>query len=882
MSDLVQVNASWALWGKYPGTNDDYSILASSSQPFGAADFARILAHFAPGTPPTEGGLPSSLPWVTISRVGASNQFYLGIAIQEMTSQVDGAGRPITRTCYFCLPYAELAKAPISYADLYRSVAALQLPHENGDLIRISVPPLDARALADDIMSEFSEAQVSTAAALLLSGPVSIVGSDGSAVVERLRFLDAVAAMLPYGYRTWYTAATWSDSGARHRIRLAFAARPREDAAVVRWRSAPEPGPVSGPAGLYLQQLRQLRHRDPSPAGLAALISFLAELGEPRRFEQPQYAIGAVRDFDRPFRVLDELRQGHVDRADIRQVFATSRITELPAADRETLLAQLISFGDPEDWPVVQQWWDCIASDNPAAMLPELVAACRRLLWTPAPGRAVREHLTLAANYGIADALLARILPPPTSRADLTGGLSCAAQLLADWVLAKPGADPGYPQAQAALTGNPLVACGLLVQVAESADATRAAIAWLDPVLGRLLHPFSAVLGDQPGVVDPRQLDELAGFDLTSVHMLLQAASYAQRLDRVLPAFTSWLTWRAVQAGVPAPAEARGWQDLIWALAPADLTSRAWLDLALLVSGNAPRSVLAAQGEPHSYNACFIAAWRGLVQEHGTAGDELITTALIHYLSQSHWTADEPRVAAVVDLMQQLEAAGKPPRLEAVVAGALSAAPGASNWEVARQWLGHMQQSRPRAVQDGTLFSVGHPPPGATSAQLAELCLQAFRNGLEPQHAADALAGSGAVASGKMAVAILRDLRHGLSTEMGEPERCAPWLDEMADLFAGGTFSPETTEQFRSQAISGSLTEIGYQLHVLHAAIATGGAAPELPGAAVLQLEEAQKAIDQLLRQVKKRAGWHRFLGPKPGAEKAGAEPDGEPETEAS
>ncbi len=880
MSALVQVSASWALWGKYPGTNDDYSILASSSQPFGAADFARILAHFAPGTPPTEGGLPSSLPWVTISRVGASNQFYLGIAIQEMTSQVDGAGRPITRTSYFCVPYAELTKAPVSYADLYRSVAALQLPHENGDLIRISVPPLDARVLADDIVSVFGEAQVSMAAALLLSGVVSIVGSDGSAVLERLRFLDAVAAILPYGYRTWYTAATWSDSGARHRIRLAFAARPREDAAVIRWRSAPEPAPVAGPAGLYLEQLRQLRHRDPSPEGLAALISFLAELGEPRKFEQPQYAIGAVRDLNRPFRVLDELHQGRVNRAEIRQVFATSRITELPAAGREALLARLISFGDPEDWPVIQQWWGPIASGNPAAMLPELVATCRRLLWAPAPGRAVREHLTLAANYGIADALLAGMLAPPASLVDLTGGLSCAAQLLADWVLAKPGADPGYPQAQAALAGNPLVACELLVQVAESAETTRAAIAWLDPVLGRLLPPFFAVLGDQPGVVDVRQLDELAGFDLTSVHMLLQAASYAQRLDRVLPAFASWLTWRALQAGAPPPAEARAWQDRAWALAPADVTSRVWLDLALLVSGSAPRSMLTAQGEQHGYNACFIAAWRELVQEHGTACDELITTALTHYLSQPHWTADRSRVTAVVDLMQQLAASGKPPRLEAVVAGALSAAPGASNWEVARQWLGHMQQSRPRAVQDGTLFSVSHPPPGATSAQLGELCLQAFRNGLDPQHAADALAGSGAVTSGEMAVAILRDLRHGLSAETGEPERYAPLLDELADLFAGGTFRPETTEQFRSQAISGSLAEIRYQLRMLHAAIGTGGAAPELPSADVQQLEEAQKAIDQLLRQATKRAGWHRFRVPKPGAEKPGAEPDGAPETE--
>ena len=43
--------------------------------------------------------------------------------------------------------------------------------------------------------------------------------------------------MLPYGYRARFTASTWSDSGERHRIRLAFAERKQASAAVYTWRS---------------------------------------------------------------------------------------------------------------------------------------------------------------------------------------------------------------------------------------------------------------------------------------------------------------------------------------------------------------------------------------------------------------------------------------------------------------------------------------------------------------------------------------------------------------------------------------------------------------------------------------------------------------------
>ena len=297
MSGQARVSAGWALWGKRPGSVDDYSVLESSTAPLSKSEFARVIAFFAPGTPPAQRDLPGSLPWMTISRVGINDRLFVGIATQSLTGEIDGAGRPIMQTSYLCVPYEELANAPVSYASLYKQLASLQLPRKSDDLIEISVPRLDPEVLADDVMMRFSEPTVAATAALMLCGPVSIVGAESTEIEDRLRFLDAVAALLPYGYRAGYTASTWSDSGARHQIRLAFAARPRKDTEIVRWGSTPV-RISNGSGDSYLRLLLQIRRRSPGKKALTDLIDFFAHDTPPRIFERPQYAVESLRNFD--------------------------------------------------------------------------------------------------------------------------------------------------------------------------------------------------------------------------------------------------------------------------------------------------------------------------------------------------------------------------------------------------------------------------------------------------------------------------------------------------------------------------------------------------------------------------------------------------------
>ena len=55
MTDLVSVDAGWAIRSKEPGTRADYAVLAASAGPLSEREFASVLIHFAVGTPPPRG-----------------------------------------------------------------------------------------------------------------------------------------------------------------------------------------------------------------------------------------------------------------------------------------------------------------------------------------------------------------------------------------------------------------------------------------------------------------------------------------------------------------------------------------------------------------------------------------------------------------------------------------------------------------------------------------------------------------------------------------------------------------------------------------------------------------------------------------------------------
>ena len=223
MTDAISVEAEWALHGKRLD-RQGYRVLARSTGELSAQNFEEAISRFSPGT-------PGQLPQVTVSYLQDSTRpggsYYLALTTHQYADQLydddeqlkyDDDGRRIMVSSYFCAPYQRLATGSVSYQAMYRALDRNPLPLENGPPLPItmavpgpSAPPVDDLALK--------------AAVLLLTGrPVCVlVGAEQTSMDERLQFIDAVMALLPYGLRSRMAAATWTRPTHRdHKFRLFF------------------------------------------------------------------------------------------------------------------------------------------------------------------------------------------------------------------------------------------------------------------------------------------------------------------------------------------------------------------------------------------------------------------------------------------------------------------------------------------------------------------------------------------------------------------------------------------------------------------------------------------------------------------------------------
>lgn len=262
-----EIGFEWALEGKRPGAHHDYELLSWSDDRLGPEVFEEVRSRYAMG-------LSADLPQVTIAVAATKERErvsrHIVLAVQKWSGHRDATNRKIVHTHWFYVPYQELAAHQVSYEALYHALA--NLPVTPSPPLTVRVPELDPTALGPG-------PDARCAAALLLTGrPVCVVGADRVPMIERLRFLDTVAALLPYGMRSRLTAATWTSSTARHKIRLSFARHAPENAHEVRWGHGAEITRRDSPANVCLDLLTRPDVRLPDMlrrlAGLTDPLSF--------------------------------------------------------------------------------------------------------------------------------------------------------------------------------------------------------------------------------------------------------------------------------------------------------------------------------------------------------------------------------------------------------------------------------------------------------------------------------------------------------------------------------------------------------------------------------------------------------------------------------
>lgn len=201
----VRVTAEWALYtgsGSPPGPR----LLSSSRGAAEPGGFEDVLAESAAAIPP--GRLE-----VTISALAGPGDGRLGFVIHNAPRPWDldlGGDHPRVTAC-FSIPYDQLAAGPVSYRAMYDDLSELRLPVGDQGMIETWLRPMTAPVTS---LGQLGGNYAMTAAALLMTAKsVCMLGANDLATIERLRFLDEVLALLPYGVRGQLPVATWVATG---------------------------------------------------------------------------------------------------------------------------------------------------------------------------------------------------------------------------------------------------------------------------------------------------------------------------------------------------------------------------------------------------------------------------------------------------------------------------------------------------------------------------------------------------------------------------------------------------------------------------------------------------------------------------------------------
>ncbi|MCK9896908.1 hypothetical protein [Frankia sp. AgB32] len=654
-ADAPGVQAGWAVYGKAAGATDDYSLLRSSRAYFSRADYDGILRRFVPGTPPPPSRRPDAagLPWATVSyaplrpraqrapasagvpdaaAVGAG---VLGIALCDWTDLADAAGRPVAETTYLCAPFPAIAAASLTYQDLHRAlrrdrgvtaaiagVAAVgrAVTGGQGTVTLGQLPGLDVDAVARLLADRETFRLAARIAALLPCQPVALLGAPVASpqpmLLDRLRFLDAVAALLPYGQRARLVVSTWADSASAHRIRLAYTDRARPGDAAV-WLTGPDRAaspPMPRPAAEYFQTLLALS--ESRGFGVERIVEHLAE---PRyrtahRIADPRHALLRLSDLPGP------------------TYFATRLL--LPP-DR--------SAGGRDDAP---------PRVPPDQGTLDAVSDAVAVLRAQRPrGRLLAGAATAETDQTALAALAAR-----------EGGPIVALELVRCAVeddLRIAGG--GHPQPGGTGTAGGTLA-GPVASVVVAAH-TAGWLAWLTrvPSLAAPLVPFTELLAGRPrpeGIGALLTAGQLAWGDSRYPLALVRLARLAGHARALTPALLQWLTTVAADQAL-SPAQRAAWAGDLGRQPVGDTAEEAGLDLVRLLLGAGPveplRARMAGVYWP-DYRRALLNAYNELLRRYGAdprgltmAG--LVMDGLAASIEETGWPADPRTVDDALKLL---------------------------------------------------------------------------------------------------------------------------------------------------------------------------------------------------------------------------------------
>ncbi|MFF3108953.1 hypothetical protein ACFVSN_07190 [Kitasatospora sp. NPDC057904] len=331
-----------------------YELLAASLDEDRAR---RYLWGAQTGTPevrrPDETG---GLPWrVFLSGVEGERTAACALIEQSWDGTSDGTGAPIITSRLLLVEWAQAAARGVTWSTLADAAAGLRWPGpEEGparplrlDLGGLSVPSSAAElaAVVDEVGFEWT----ACVAALLTAGHRITITADGRRLPtpeRRVRIVDAIAALLPYGCRHWLSGASWTGDS-DHKVQLTFAESARTGRTAVRFGAATAQ-PADPGAAAYLAELTRLRAKGWTSR---ELVAHLLAATAPIHWSDGPAMLRVLREVDLVDAVLAAVREGTARIEDVARVFERQGLGRLDADGHRELylfLARTARPGGPD------------------------------------------------------------------------------------------------------------------------------------------------------------------------------------------------------------------------------------------------------------------------------------------------------------------------------------------------------------------------------------------------------------------------------------------------------------------------------------------------------------------------------------------------------
>jgi hypothetical protein len=513
----------WAWIGKLPGQRGEYTVLAADDTGPGRQHYyalARELVRSNPGS--AAAGQVDALPWVYFAPVATGAGSRTAVASMEWPVEEvrDSAGRPATLTRYYDVDPGTVTAVGAGYESQYQALTRENPQDGAAFAFRGSGLVVDELAA---FIAAFDTDTVIRAAALLLEGPVVITPEESLAgLPARLRCLDAVLALLPYGIRDSLATGTWTPNDSPHDLRLAFSNRVMTGQHAVR---RGEPITFRTRVAVdYAHRISRLigggTRRD-----IAALLAKLWADRRPYSVHRPDEVLDSLADLDRVYAVYQDL---------LRQAATAGTVVELmrqPESElglvepeiTERLVQEVLARGDDPDLTVLARYWSI-------PMVPAMVVGAAlttaetrmRAIWRVAVAAGQQNPFLQAL---IADARAGQEVDQVVAFLTTTGDL------------------PFTPALRQALLNRPAVASRILTTAYLSRGNATARWAGLlfdgQTPLPLWAEPFAAMRSGRAELTREQAMDKQFNGSRTALALLAVAAD-AQGADVFLACVNAW------------------------------------------------------------------------------------------------------------------------------------------------------------------------------------------------------------------------------------------------------------------------------------------------------------------------------------------------------